>query len=271
VSASEPNPALRKILDETPKPEVSAEREDKHAYALALSRRLAVLMASALRPVSPEVLPREDDSGHESLVGGAHGHKRLDVKVWDQLLGLKLLVSLKTYSFQDWNNKKQTAGRYTKNIQRNGKELKDEADVIHRRQPYAVMVAILFLPDAACLDGNPASTSDVLGPSSFASIVRRLRVRTGRAIDPDEKRFDRFDLAEKLYVALYRAEGDERGLVRFFDVSRDPPRNGYPSDEATLSLAELVAEMKRLVDLRNSAGIEWATLTEEIEEQSDDE
>src|SRR6476619_1666097 len=108
--------ALREVLDAVePKPAVSAEREDKHAYAMALSRRLAVFMADALRPAFPDVLPTSDDVGHESLTGSAEGKKRLDVKVWDGMLGLLLLVSLKTYSFQDWNKKSQTAGRYTKN------------------------------------------------------------------------------------------------------------------------------------------------------------
>lgn len=263
---------LRDLLDELePKPEVSADREDKHAYAMALSRRLAVFMAHVLRPAFPNVLPTDDDVGHESLTGSAEGKKRLDVKVWDETLGLLLLVSLKTYSFQDWSTKTKKAGRYTKNIQRNGKELKDEADVIHRRQPYSVIAAIMFLPDNACLDGNPDSTSDVQGPSSFASIVRRLRVRTGRAVNPDEKRFDRYDLTERLYIGLYRYDGPDRGALRFFDVMHDPPRNGFPADPATVSLDQLVAEIKKLVDERNSTGIEWATLTEEIEEVGESE
>lgn len=263
--------SLRDVLDELePKPDVSATRENKHSYASALSRRLALFMADALRDAYPAVLPSSAQTGHESLTGSAEGTKRLDVKIWDELLGLKLLVSLKTYSFQDWDNKKQLAGRYTKNVQRNGKELKDEADVIHRRQPYAVIVAVLFLPDSACLDGNPSSTSDVTGPSSFASIVRRLRVRTGRALDPDEKRFDRFDLTERLYVALYRYDGPERGTLRFFDVLQNPPRNGAPPDSITLSLDELVAEIQTIVSTRNESGVEWSTLTEEIEPSYED-
>jgi hypothetical protein len=261
---------LVEILDALePKPDVSAPREDKHAYAL--SRHLAVFIADALRPSYPGVLPMNGEVGHESLTGSAEGAKRLDVKVWDELLGLKLLVSLKTYSFRDWNNKTGTAGRYSKNIQRNGKELKDEADVIHRRQPYAVIVAVLFLPDTACDDGNPASSSDVQGPSSFASIVRRLRVRTGRAIDPDEKRFDRFDLTERLFIGLYRYEGSDRGSLRFFDVQENPPRNGPPAASTILGLDEFVKLIEDLVDHRNRSGIEWATLTDEITAVDDSE
>src|SRR5262245_51314612 len=214
---------LRSVLDALePKPDVSASREDKHAYASRLSRSLAVLIASALRPRFPKIIPTPDDTGHESPTGSASGKKRLDVKVWDDKLGLELLVSIKTYSFRDWSSKTKTAGRYTKNVQRNGMELKDEADVIHRRQPYSVMVALFFLPIDACDDGDVSASSDK-GASSFASVVRRLRHRQGRAIDPNERSFDRFDLAEKLYVALYEPIGDEtRGWLRFFDVANNP-------------------------------------------------
>jgi hypothetical protein len=51
----------------------------------------------------------------------------------------------------------------------------------------------------------------------------------------------------------------------------DPPRNGMPSNDSTLSLDELVAEIKELVDDRNNTGIEWATLTEEIQEAEEDD
>lgn len=258
---------LRDVLDELePKPAVSAPREDKHAYASALSRKLAVRMAAALRPRFPAVLPTEDDIGHESLTGSSEGKKRLDVKVWDDTLGLQLLVSIKTYSFRDWDNKKQVAGRYTKNIKRNGLELKDEADVVHRRQPYSVMVALLFVPLTACDDGDPDSTSDTRGVSSFASIVRRLRVRTGRALDPDQRRFDRFDLTEKLFVGLYEYEDpDRRGELRFFDVQDNPPRATRPTPDMTMDLDTLVGTVADLVTTRNSTGIEWAVLAEESE------
>lgn len=262
-----PDRPMLEVLDELePKPAVSASREDKHAYASALSRKLAVLISEALRSAYPRVLPTLDDIGHESPTGSSEGKKRLDVKVWDDVLGLKLLVSIKTYSFQDWDNKKKLAGRYSKNVKRNGLELKDEADVIHRRQPYSTMVALMFVPLTACDDGNPDSTSDVQGVSSFASIVRRLRVRTGRALDPDERRFDRFDLTEKLYIGLYEYDDpSRRGELQFFDVETNPPRTGRPNPNMTLDLATLVDDVVQLVDARNSTGIEWAVLTEESE------
>lgn len=254
-----------------PKPDVSASREAKHAYASRLSRALAVYVASALRPRYPHILPTEDDVGHESSTGSATGRKRLDVKVWDERLGLELLVSIKTYSFRDWNGRTKTAGRYTKNVQRNGMELKDEADVIHRRQPYAVMIALFFLPIDACDDGDPAASGD-RGASSFASIVRRLRLRQGRSIDPGERAFDRFDLTEKLYIGLYEyADVEKRGWLRFFDTADNPPRTGRPSEGSLRTLDELAAEIQSLVRLRNTAGFDWEAAVEEVDSAGEED
>ena len=63
----------------------------------------------------------------------------------------------------------------------------------------------------------------------------------------------------------YRYDGPDRGALRFFDVMQDPPRNGIPAAVATLSLDQLVTEIEQLVNQRNSTGIEWATLTEEMQ------
>lgn len=267
---ADPEHPLASVLDGLDKPDVSASREDKHAYASALSRRLAVLIGRTLRPTYPAVLPTEDDIGHESATGSSEGKKRLDVKVWDDTLGLLLIVSIKTYSFRDWSSKKQQAGRYTKNVKRNGLELKDEADVMHRRQPYSVMVAVMFVPIDSCDDGKPEAKAAAAGASSFASMVQRLRLRTGRSVNPDEKRFERYDLAEKFYLALYEPDGENRGWVRFFDVDQPPPRVGRPNDSLLVSLDELAVEIKALVDARNSLGTEWAALKEETESDEDD-
>lgn len=270
MSASD-RPLEAVLLALEPKPEVSASREDKHGYASRLSRALAVMMATALRPHFPNIIPTPDDVGHESPTGSASGKKRLDVKVWDDKLGLELLVSIKTYSFRDWSGRTKAAGRYTKNIQRNGMELKDEADVIHRRQPYSVMVALFFLPVDACDDGDEAAPQD-RGASSFASIVRRLRHRQGRAINPDERSFDRFDLAEKLYVALYEPDAaGSRGWLRFFDVSNNPPRAGRPSEGSLLELDALTQQIRELVSQRNTAGFDWEAAVAETEAEPDDE
>jgi hypothetical protein len=248
---------LREALEAAePKPPVSATREAKHGYAMLLSRGLARTIARALRPQFPGVIPTEDDIGHESLTRGDTGRKRVDVKLWDDDLGLVLLVSLKAYSFRDWTTRKQQAGRYTKNIKRNDFELQAEASTIHKRQPYAVMVAIMFMPWTACDDGNPARGEK--GLSSFAHDVLVLRRRAGRTEHTDPP-----DLFERVYIALYEYDDPAtRGSVRFFDVTSPPPRTGRPA--RTLSLGEILDDIEGLTNRRNRDTIEWGESLDEV-------
>jgi hypothetical protein len=160
---------------------------------------------------------------------------------------LLLNVSIKTYSFQDWDERKQVAGRYTKNIKRNDLELRDEADVVHRRQPYAVLVALLFQPTGAAQDGK-------VDKSSFAHAVLTLRRRSGRTSPGDI----RVDLFERVYIGLYEYDGPSRGSVRFFDVMKNPPKVGIPALQNTLSFQELMDDIGALVRDRNWPEEEWS-------------
>lgn len=218
------------------KPPAAAGAGPKKNYAERLSRALAQLVGDRVRTHFPKarVTPWPDGSGQEYVVGGALDRKKTDVGVWDDAAGLILGASIKTYSFRDWIPAKRVVGRYSKNVKRNDMELRDEADVLHRRQPYAVLFALFFLPEDACWDG-------VSGHSSFAQVVFTLRKRTGRT-SPDSARYDLF---ERVFVGLY----DEHGHVRFFDVAQSPPRNQPPRD--TISLDELVGVMVDEVAVRN--------------------
>jgi hypothetical protein len=227
-----------------PRPALTGERGDKKNYAEKLSRGIAVLMARALRPVFPSVLPTEDELGHETAYGGESGKKRVDVAVWDDRLGLLIDVSVKTYSFRDWDDQKKKAGRFTKNVKRNDFELKAEADQLHRRQPYAILVGLMFLPFEACLDGKREH-------SSFVHHVMTFRDRTGRK-GPDDARYDHF---EAFYVAVYEYEGERAGAVRFFDVKDAPPKNGVP--QKFLTLTEVVEAIRTLHVERNAPTREW--------------
>ena len=115
-------------------------------------------------------------------------------------------------------------------------ELRDEADTLHRRQPYAVLTALFFMNEDACWDG-------VTGQSSFAHAVFTLRKRTGRS-GPDA----RFDLFEQVFIGLF----DEAGHVRFFDVTKSPRKNQPPSQQETISLADLIDGIVDAVDLRST-------------------
>ncbi|MEO7079222.1 hypothetical protein [Rhodococcus sp. BP22] len=250
------------------KPSPSADRSDKKNYAQRLSNHLAQTVADALRPHYPGITPDAMGMGQEAQVDVAKGRKRLDVKALDPTLGLILCVSIKTYSFQDYSPRTGKLGRWTKNIVRNDHELRGEAMVLHQRQPYSVLIAVMFEPLSTCDDGDPAKASDI-GKSSFAHHVTTLSKRSGRGKRPvvggtgkmwvDLGAEDtRYDLFEKVFIGLYEPDGPDRGEVRFFDVDESPPRNGRPSDAQTLSFEEFVALVHGEVERRNRFAPNWS-------------
>jgi hypothetical protein len=217
-------------------------RSLKKNWAQRFSNALAMTVAEGLRPRYPgaRVTPRPDGSGQEYSVGGKVDRKRTDVGVWDDAAGLVAGVSIKTYTFRDTHGATKTKppriGRYVRNVKRNDMELRDEADTLHRRQPYAVLTALFFMNEDACWDG-------VSGQSSFAHVVFTLRKRSGRA-GPE----GRFDLFEHVFVGLF----DAAGHVRFFDVQQPPRKNQPPSVSETISFEELLEKIDDSVVLRNT-------------------
>jgi len=217
-------------------------RSAKKNWAQRFSNALAMTIADGLRPKyrGARVTPRPDGSGQEYSVGGKVDRKRTDVGVWDDAAGLVAGVSIKTYTFRDTHRATGTKlthiGRYVRNVKRNDMELRDEADTLHRRQPYAVLTALFFMNEDACWDG-------IIGQSSFAHAVFTLRKRTGRN-SPD----GRFDLFEYVFIGLF----DEVGHVRFFDVRQPPRMNQPPPDSDTISFEQLVELIDDAVILRNT-------------------
>jgi hypothetical protein len=216
--------------------DASVAREDKKNYAERLSRELALLVAEQLRVRFPaaRVTPLPDGSGQEFRIGGNLDAKKTDVAVWDDRAGLVLGVSIKTITARD-----QKTRRYTKNVLRNDMELRDEADKLHRRQPWAVLAALIFLPEDSTWDGRGESAQ-----SSFAHAVFSFRKRAGR----DAAHAVRFDTFEQVYIGLF----DQDGRVAFFDVEEPPPRNQIPSH--LLTLPELLDRIECGVQQRHLVG-----------------
>ncbi|SNS55396.1 hypothetical protein [Rhodococcoides kyotonense] len=246
------------------KPLPDADRSDKKNYAQRLSNHLAQTVADALRPYYPNITPDAMGVGQEAQVDVAKGRKRLDVKALDPTLGLILCVSIKTYSFRDFSPRTGKFGRWTKNIVRNDHELRGEAMVLHQRQPYSVLIGVMFEPFATCDDGDASKSSDV-GKSSFAHHVTTLSKRSGRGkravVGGTGKMWvdlgaedTRYDLFEKVFIGLYDPDGE----VRFFDVDESPPRNGRPTDAQTLSFDDFVAIVHGEVERRNKFAPTWS-------------
>ncbi len=246
-----------------PRPPDDADRDAKKNYAQRLSNNLAILIANKLRSIKPfgSILPDSDGSGTES--GSASGttkkSKRTDVRYATSTTGLELLVSIKTLNYRDMKKQRVTKaitfGRYTKNMVRNDHELRAEAMDHHERFPYAVMVALFFLPIEACDDGEKDK-------SSFAHGVVTLRPRAGR-IEPT----DPHSKFERVFIGLYE-RGPASQRVGFVDVTKAPPRRGRPPwpDEADdparggrmLTLEEVIAEIVREYGMRNRTYVRWA-------------
>ena len=211
----------------------------KKNYAEALSRALAQRFSDALRPAFPGILPDASGAGQESRARTAKGIKKLDVNYSTVELGLGLGVSIKTINFRDARTR-----RYTKNYTRADGELRAEASDYHVRQPYAVLVAVIFLPLDACDDGSQA-------PSSFGQAVTVFRFRAGRDEPTDDP-----NLFERVFIGLYDTSPESFGTGGFFDVMDAPPRNGRPAK--VLGLAELMQRIQDTYDARNSPVFEWA-------------
>lgn len=194
-----------------PRPGVADLQAVKNQYAVRFADEIAKRFATDLAPKL-----RGIEATTKRTAGSVHGHTQLDVNFSTPQYGLALGISLKSVHLRDVGSGR----RYTHNMKRNAEELRIEASGYHKRQPYAVMIGVLFLPSDSCDDAK----SDA---SSFGSWVRHLRPYCGRITPHDE--IDRF---EKLYIALYEPDGSD---LRFFDLESDPPKSGRPPTEGDLA------------------------------------
>lgn len=120
--------------------------------------------------------------------------------------------------------------------------------MIHRRQPYSVLVGCLFLPVDACDDGIAGDRAT----SSFAHAVVTLRKRTGRQGPADQA-----ELFERVFIGLFELEGATRGAVRFLDVSKPPPRVGRPRRTGTLDLRAVIDQICAVEQARDERAPVW--------------
>lgn len=215
-------------------------RENKKNYAESLSRALATRIAGLLRPNFDGIIPDKDGRQQESPARSSRGVKKLDVNYSKPELGLGLGVSIKTINFPDAKTK-----RFTKNYTRIDNELRAEAADYHERQPWAVLVAVIFLPMPAVGDGGKK------GISSFGSASQFFKLRSGRREPKDPEL-----LFEAIYIGLYDIAEASFGKVAFFDVQQPPPKRGMP--RSTMDLAGLRDAIIATYDHRNNPPAVWA-------------
>jgi hypothetical protein len=185
-------------------------RARKKNYSQRLSNLLAQKIADHLRPVFPGILPDAQGKKRESLAGGHAGPLRVDVRLHTDY-GMGLGISIKTINFRD-----RTTGRYTKNLQRNDKELRSEASSLHAFQPQAVLIGLVLLPEDSRHDAKS-------GYSSFEHAMNTFRLRSGRR-GPDDQH-DRF---ERLFVGTYASDPDRYGALSLHDVGAHSSGADFP-------------------------------------------
>jgi hypothetical protein len=216
-----------------PRPTTVDKPHVKNAYAIRFADAMASEIAKDLN-----VWLKGITASAARTAGSVEGKtKQLDINYSTPKLGLALGVSLKSVHIQDASN-----GRYTHNMKRNEEELRIEASGYHKRQPYAVMVGVLFLPFDSCTDGK------LKNPSSFGSWVKHLRPSTGRIDTKND-----IDKLEKIFIGLYELDGSD---LKFFDTQCAPPKNQKPSNLMTYS-EFLLAVYEAYFD-RNSVKFRWA-------------
>jgi hypothetical protein len=206
-------------------------RAVKRNFAQRLSTCLAQKIADALRPKFKGILPDEGGARHESRSGSASGLKKIDVNYSNPQIGLGLAVSIKTVNFKD-----EKTGRFTKNIKRLDGELRAEAQDCHARQPYAVLAALIFLPEEAAHDSN--------SKSSLRHAWDVFERRSGRTSTSNET-----SLFERIWICVYNSDKGSFGEVRCFDTAGEMPATSLPDKHSTLS--DVIEQIERAFRSRN--------------------
>lgn len=190
-----------------PRPQV----KEQLSFAISFAKYMSAAIATALEADFPGVRSGENPSH------SVRGPKRVDLNYSTPEIGLGLAMSFKSVHFGE---RMHGDADFIHNLKRNDEELRVEATAHHLRQPYAVMVAVVFLPLESCSD---------LDTSSFASWVQYLWPLKGRA-EPE----DAPDLFELVFFGLYARDGSELG---FYEVGGPVkcPRTGRPRELLTLS------------------------------------
>lgn len=234
---TEINDAIRRIRDHLQSLDLSEEiwsyielgRAKKRGFAQRLSTAIAQKFADGLRPLLKHIVPAADGTRHEARALGAAGPKKLDVIHMTPEMGVGLAISIKTI-----NSKDGKSNRYTKNVKRVDGELRAEASDYHERQPFAVFVALIFMPLDAASDG-------VSGLSSLRHSWDVFRARGGRGSPTgDHSRF------EVVYLCLY---DDVTGECTCFSVAEDMPVSGVP--EVGLRLSNVLDDILKTFRSRN--------------------
>ena len=212
------------------KPADNGKQSDKKNWNQRLSDNFALAIAAELRDLGMDTaLPAEPGqiglSGAERRLSGGIGAKKVDVSWATEDSGLIFAISIKTIMFRD-----NSTGNYQKNLTNRRGDMLIESVTLHRRFPYAVLSAFLFLDAGAETDDINADGTKKKRKSTFENAFPRLRLFTGR--DDPAGREEQF---EKFYVLLLDSNQFSPS-VRAFEVN-----DGKTEVDLDSALAEMIA------------------------------
>ena len=216
------------------KPKDSDLQALKKNWNQRLSDNLANAVAAELRDRGMKsVLPAEPGqvglSGAERRLSGGIGAKKVDVSWATEESGLIFAVSVKTIMWRDG-----ASGNYQKNLTNRRGDMLIESVTLHRRFPYAVLAAFLFLDVGAESDDVSVEGKAKRRKSTFANAFPRLRLFTGRN-DPA----GREEQFEKFYIFLLDSN-PFKPSIRAYEVN--DRETGVDIDKALDEMIELVGE-----------------------------
>ncbi|ALJ21714.1 hypothetical protein [Microbacterium sp. No. 7] len=235
---------LQAVSAAGPKPADGATQGVKKNWNQRLSDNLALALAAELRErgmdgVRPAPPDHRGVSGAERRLSGGIGAKKVDVSWATEESGLIFAVSIKTIMFRDG-----AAGTFQKNLTNRRGDMLIEAVTLHRRFPYAVLGAFLFLDAAAESDDTNPDGTKKRRKSTFRNAFPRLRLFTGRR-DPAgrEEQFETFA------VILLDAGSDGSDGT----APRHPSIRAHEvnDENAAVDLDALLDDMLELVGERN--------------------
>jgi hypothetical protein len=206
---------------------VTPVKEDL-SYAIYFARHASAVIANALRRDFPGILSGEVPSR------AIKGPKRLDVNFGTREAGLGLGISLKSVHRGE---EKSGNADFTHNTKRNDEEWRVEATSHHLRQPYAVMVAVIFMPFEACSDGDGRSRS------SFGEWVEKLWPLKGRTEAEDAP-----DLYELVFIAIYARDGTR---LAFYEVGGTVKCPRYGEAKEFLTFKDFLRIVTKTYNIRN--------------------
>lgn len=221
-----------------PKPADIDPQATKKNWNQKLSDGLALAIAAELRDrgmktALPAAPGQVGVSGAERRLAGGIGAKKVDVSWATEESGLIFAISVKTIMFRD-----AASQNFQKNLTNRRGDMLVEAVTLHRRFPYAVLTAFMFMDAQAEHDGTARRKS------TFQNAFPRLRLFTRRA-DPSgrEEQYERF------FLFLLDANSFTPS-IRAFEVHDE--QTEVDLDVALDELIELIGE--RNFDLYDGTG-----------------